>query len=176
MKTADITRGMTVLYAHGRPTRKHFSLGGAEMAEVLATGVTATYRVTVGGWSDQRTEHRSTGQGIRLRVTRNDRTPRYPDEDRGEDGLRPATYEADVIAAYLLPAEGETLKRWQAARARSAERTRAADAREAAETALAARLTAAGIPAKIFNGVVSLGLDDAGQLLDRIDALEKETP
>jgi hypothetical protein len=104
MKFSDLQPGMTVLAGHSRPRAKYWRLADMEMAQVLKTGVEARYSVTVGGWADQRTEYRHTGQGVRLRVTRNSVT--------GRDGPLEPTYEKVTIPAYLLPAEGETLEQW----------------------------------------------------------------
>ena len=99
--------GQEVLYSPFPPAR--CPPEDCELATVTQTGLPHAYYVTTKAMAR---EIQETPHGIRLRVTRNDRTPPWHD---GPAPL-PATYEAVTTARHLRAAHGADLDRWRAAR------------------------------------------------------------
>jgi hypothetical protein len=109
MRHQDVEPGQQVLY---RPFRGRWPAGDGEVAEVTETGIRLAYQVSAQGRPAAR-RWRRTSHGVRLRVTRHDRAPAW---HQGATPL-PATYEVVTRPAFLRPATGGALARWQAARA-----------------------------------------------------------
>lgn len=179
MRYAEIKPGQQVLYHHSRPAGKFYSLGESELAEVVSLNVRHRFSVEVNeGWKSH-TEWRDTAQGIRIRVTRRDRTNRYPRPGEDPGDLLPETYETTVISAQLRPAEGETLAQWQAAREAADGKRAERDAAERDRLAVTARFAAAGYDVQVLAsraatrvepGSVLISPADAARLLTRLEA------
>jgi len=149
-----------------------FRITEAEMAVVLEKGVEHHYTASAGGWGGH-DERRETDQGILLRVTRHDRTP----VGRHDLHLRPETYETTARAAQLIPAEGEDLERWQAARARGRQRETEAAVRRAEQERIRTAFARAGYDVRVFDDLsVQITAGDVDRLLGGLVRAAQEQP
>jgi hypothetical protein len=146
-----VSVGQQVLYNSHRTGSQKYYVEDSYLAEVLETGVRYSYEVRPSGWSYSPIEDRETEHGIRLRVQ-----PHVPGD----------SWETTTIAAYLVPAEGEALAKWQA-RQRSNAEHRADMAFHASRLeTIQERFSDAGVDVKLIRGFgVSLRLDAAEQVL-----------
>jgi hypothetical protein len=134
-----------------------------EQAVVLETGVRHHYEVEASGWARQSSGElkRVTEQGIRLRVTRHDRTPHVA----GQAGLLPETYETVTTAAFLLPGNSKAAARWEELRGIASAREAEQAARMAAAAELRMRFADAGFEVMGGGEHVIFKGEDAERLL-----------
>jgi hypothetical protein len=169
MKLSDVKVGQKVLYNSRRANSPDYRAAASKAAEVIEIGVEHRYSVSVGGWNGH-TEYRRTDQGIRIRY-------RNPEWDRhgfakGEPD-RPEFAETVVIAAYLQPAEGEALTKWEQAQAVRLVTHRLSEARETARKDSIRAFALAGYEVSVDgNGNVTFDAADIERLLTDLKLAE----
>ena len=166
MKYTDVTVGQRVLRSRYRTNSPKWRAADCQIATVIAVGQPIRYEVATIGW-DYRKEWREYNKGIHLLVTLNNTRPIVA----GEGPLDP-TYEADEIAAFLVPAEGIHLAAWEKAREADRKEERVRNEREQQEELLRERLLKQGITVEqISAGTVFLSKATVEGLLARLEEL-----